>query len=320
MPDQAKTVWTRARDVSPVITWTTVVMLLGAIGSLTGIALDDRQLLGVAIWIKPFKFFASLAVLGATVLVLLAQLPRGGRGRRFIEVGWSIAAIAEMLGIAGQAARGTMSHFNITTPSDGVAFSVMGAMIGVMQAALIVLAVQLARARLTDRVLAAGLRWGLAVLILGTLVSGIAMVSPVDRAAHVTVAAKYGITSMGGGHAIGAPDDVPGLPVVGWSTLGGDLRPAHFLAIHALQVLALFGWWMSRRKRDDAGAVATVRGVALGYLGITLALTWQALRGQSVIAPDTATLVALAAAIAIGAAYAWWSRRLPLPAVAEVQP
>jgi hypothetical protein len=320
MPNPTKSLWTRAHDVSPVVTWLTIIMIVGAVGSLVGVALDDRQLLGVPIWIKPFKFFASIAVLSATMLVLLAQLPRGGRARPFLEVVISVAALAEMVGIAGQAARGTMSHFNITTPLDSIAFLVMSVLVVVVQVALIVLAVQLSRARIADRVFAAGLRWGLATLIIGTLVTGVAMGSPLDRAAHVAVAAKYRITSMGGGHAIGAPDDMPGLPLVGWSTLGGDLRPAHFLALHGLQVLALFGWWMSRRKRDERDGVAIVRGVAVGYLSIMFALTAQALRGQSVIAPDAAALATFAAAIAIGALYVWWWRRSPLAMVAEVRP
>jgi hypothetical protein len=329
MPKPIKSLWTRAYDVSPAATWMTLVLVIGAIGSLFGIALDDRQLLGVAVWIKPFKFFASFAVLGATVLVLIAQLPRGTRARRFIEVGLTVSVLVIMVGIAGQAARGTMSHSNITTPIDTIVFYVLGAMVVVFQAALITLAVRLSRARIADRAFAAGLRWGLAILVIGTTVTGVAMIAPIDRAARIAVAAKYGIVSAGGGHAVGAPDDGPGLPFVGWSTLGGDLRPAHFVAIHALQVFALFGWWMSRRKggRGDEGdpgderdGVAIVRGVAVGYLGIMFALTAQALRGQSVIAPDAATFVTFAAAIAIGASYVWWWRRSPLAMVAEVRP
>ena len=39
--------------------------------------------------------------------------------------------------------------------------------------------------------------------------------------------------------------------------------------------------------------------VGLGYLGVVLLLTWQALRGQSLIAPDPSTL-AVGAALIVG--------------------
>ncbi len=49
-------------------------------------------------------------------------------------------------------------------------------------------------------------------------------------------------------HAVGVSDGGPGLPFLNWSTRGGDLRAAHALGLHSLQLIPLFGWWLSRRQ------------------------------------------------------------------------
>ena len=86
------------------------------------------------------------------------------------------------------------------------------------------------------------------------------------------------------------------MPIVGWSTEGGDLRVAHFVGLHGLQILPLLGLalvrfgppWVPMRDRSRLVGVA-----AAFWMAMTLLLTWQALRGQPLIAPDALTLSAL---------------------------
>jgi hypothetical protein len=83
------------------------------------------------------------------------------------------------------------------------------------------------------------------------------------------------------------------LPLVGWSTSGGDLRVAHFTGLHALQVLPLLVFGLRRARRHGAGQrLGLVWTGALGYLGLIALTTWQALRGQPALAPDALTLAA----------------------------
>jgi hypothetical protein len=100
-----------------------------------------------------------------------------------------------------------------------------------------------------------------------------------------------------GAHSVGVEDGGAGLLLLGWSTEGGDLRVPHFVGLHAMQILPLIGWLLTRRgvqQRISArGRLYFVWITGLTYLGLIVLLTWQALRGQSVIAPDGATWLAL---------------------------
>ena len=101
---------------------------------------------------------------------------------------------------------------------------------------------------------------------------------------------------------MGVADGGPGLPFLGWSTEGGDVRPAHFVGLHALQLIPLLGIFINRRfgkRLSDGRRTALVAIGGFGYLGFLLLLLWQALRAQPLIAPDGLTLVVLAGLIAL---------------------
>ncbi len=155
--------------------------------------------------------------------------------------------------------------------------------------------------RIPDRPFAWSLRLGLLVSLVG-MAGGFFMVRPTHEQL-VAIAANHGPRIVGA-HSVGVADGGPGLPVVGWSTAGGDLRVAHFLGIHAMQILPFFGWFVARRRNwfayfNEIHRLALVCTVGFAYLGIVLLLLWQALRGQSVIHPDVQTLTVGAVLLAL---------------------
>jgi hypothetical protein len=101
-------------------------------------------------------------------------------------------------------------------------------------------------------------------------------------------------------------DGGPGLPFVGWSTTGGDLRIGHFAGMHALQLMPLLAAGLTAlnpHRLDRTARVRIVRVAAAGYAGLVALVTWQALRAQPLLAPDALTLAALAAVV-VGTAVA----------------
>ena len=257
-----------------------------------GIFVDSRLITGAPAWLKPAKFGVSIIVYTFTVLWLLSLLEaERPRTQRLIRVlGWIITVVfvVEMIAIVWQVVRGTTSHFNIATPLDTFLFSTMGVAITVLWLSNVVIAGLLLRQRFTRPAFAWALRLGLIISLIG-MAEGFLMTSPTaqqlagwQRGEPVVVA---------GAHSVGVPDGGPGLPVLNWSTTGGDLRVGHFVGMHALQVLPLIGYLITRRRRwSDSRELALIWTAALSYLGLTLLLTWQALRAQPITAPDSLTL------------------------------
>lgn len=277
-----------------------VLMLLSLVASIFGLIFDSRSLLGVPIWAKPAKFGISLTLYAFTLIWLLSYVK--GHPRLVGVVSWVtlIAFFIEMVIVIAQVIRGVSSHFNVTTSFDSTLFSVMGMFIMIFWVANLLAAVLLLFQHFDNPAFAWALRLALILALVGAAL-GMLMTMQRTPDQQLAKAAGQQLTAIGG-HSVGVSDGGPGLPFVGWSTVGGDLRVAHFIGLHALQLLPLFGWLILRFTRTGfrkAHQVLLVWVAGLGYGGLMAVLTWQALRGQSIVSPDAQTLGALGALIAV---------------------
>lgn len=272
-------------------------MVLTLLGTLAGLVLDNRVITGAPAWLKPTKFAISVGVYSFTFLWLLTFVRGHKRLVSFVATVTAIGFLVEMVVIILQVVRGTTSHFNFSTPLDAALFSMMGTLIIAVWVMGLITAGLLLFQRMPDPAFAWSLRLGMVIALAGMGVAYLMVMPSAEQMAALRAGQEIATI---GAHSVGVRDGGPGLPIVGWSTTGGDLRIPHFVGLHAMQVLPLAGWTLSRRRFASlsAGQRTTLVWVfGLGYLSLMGLLTWQALRGQSIIAPDALTLQALAALI-----------------------
>ncbi len=224
--------------------------------------MDTRLMGGELVWLKPLKFALSFAILFGTEHLVTCRLSRPWRHNLFLlaaGVASAAAFVFEMAYIMAQAARGEPSHFNETTPWHQAMYALMGTGASALMAtiAVIGLAVLLDRqARLACPV-RAGIWLGFLITVILTL----------------WVAGEL---AGNGSRYIGTPtQDGARIPVLGWSLQVGDLRPAHFLALHAMQVLPLVGLAADRLRLGTR----IVWGSGALYVAFTVFVFLQALSG-----------------------------------------
>ncbi|MET8087470.1 hypothetical protein [Micromonospora sp. NPDC005237] len=264
-------------------------MAVLAVVATVGILVDPRVLTGAPIWLKPFKFAVSFVLYGATLAWMLSLLARRSRIVEWAVIVIVAVAVLENAWIVGQVIRGQTSHFNDTTALNTALFASMGAAIMVLFLAHLVIGIVVLIRRIPDRVAATAVGSGLGLSLLGML-AAVPMVLPMQ---------DPGIEGISGAHSVGVADGGPGLPVVGWSTTGGDLRIGHFVGLHALQALPILAILLTRfaTRLDTRTRVRLLVVAGCAYGVLTMLLTWQALRGQPLLRPDARTLAAVAALV-----------------------
>jgi hypothetical protein len=277
-------------------------MVVTLLIALIGLVFDQRAITNAPAWMKPAKFASSILIYAATLWVLLPAIADRPILVRFVSWAVALGLGLEMVLIALQAARGTTSHFNFATAFDAIVFRAMGAAIMGIWLLTMVVAALFFRRHLAHPALTWGVRLGFIGAIVGM---GMAILMTFPTPEQQQAAASGLPDLIRGAHSVGVEDGGPGLPIVGWSTTGGDLRIAHFFGLHALQVVPLVALLLTRFSPSwlTARGQAQLVGVAgVAWLALTLLLMWQALRGQPVTAPDDLTVAGfLVIAVVAGA-------------------
>jgi hypothetical protein len=268
----------RYRD--PLLFWTGAGMLLALLVVILISIGDTRQILGLNPWIKPMKFMISITIFLWTVAWFMPEIhrrpvvfdfnaPQPVASRFTIDkrqvVRWTIASamVVEIVMIITQAARGTTSHFNVSSAFDGMVFSIMGVAIMLSTAAMGLFLWIIRRDTPPQR---AGYLWGIRL--------GVAL--------FLLASLEGGLIIGNNAHAYPGPDGGPGLPLVNWSTDQGDLRVAHFFGMHAMQALPLLGFFLDRMRIAAARNVVVAVGIL--WLAVTGGLLIMALNGRPLLA------------------------------------
>jgi hypothetical protein len=234
-----------------VLTVFAMLMALAMLPATIALGLDERTLRGVSVWTKPLKFMASLGLFAITTAWFVGLLPRERwRSRPVRWLAWVIVVCGggEIFYIVLQAALGEGSHYNFSDALHIRLYSLMGLGALAMTATQPVLAWQIVRHGRHD-------------------------LHPTWRAAVVVGLVLTFVLGAAAGGLLGSmqPPAGAGLPLVGWHLGGADLRPAHFLGLHAQQLVPLAGLaLLGLPRRAAAWALAAF---ALTYAGLwTLAL------------------------------------------------
>jgi hypothetical protein len=232
-------------------------------------ALDDRLHLGVDIWLKPAKFALALGVYLLTLAFTARFLPesyRNSAAYRAFSVVVVAACAAEMAWIAGAAALGTSSHFNVATSLASTLYGLMGVLATTLTSASSVHAVGIWRNK----------RTGLSQPMREALILGLGLTLPLTLL-------TAGTMSHMNGHAVGGTGlDTAGLPLMGWLSDAGDLRVGHFFATHALHFIPAFG--LMAVMLTGNRAIWPVRLFAFAFTGFVVFTFVQALAGNPFLA------------------------------------
>jgi hypothetical protein len=191
--------------------------------------ITNTQVYNVSAWYKPFKFAASTFFYAYAMAWYCYYLP----SFNITIFNWSIIVLLgfEIVYIAIQAGKGQLSHFNISTPIYSFLYSMMA-----VAATLVTLYTAYVGILFFTNIFPDlpnyylwGIRIGIFIFVLFSF-EGFVM------GAQMT-------------HTIGGADGENGIPLLNWSTKFGDPRIAHFIGMHALQVLPFLSYYLFKNTK-----------------------------------------------------------------------
>lgn len=238
------------RDRNPELFYFGAICLLAAICFLFLTKYSNVHVQGVNAWYKPFKFAFSTFLLSWAMGWFIHYLPDFNPS---LWNKWFIGLLAfEIVYIAIQAARGMQSHFNISTPVYSALYSMMAlaaSVVTVQVAYIAFLFFTKTIDGLPDYYLLA-IKWSMVIFVIFAF-EGFVMGSRLS-------------------HTIGGPDGGGGWFLLNWSKTFGDPRVAHFVGMHALQVLPVLSYYWLKNYTLTVIAIVSYAALALYTLYIAL--------------------------------------------------
>jgi hypothetical protein len=271
--------------------WLAVISVFGAIVLVPFWILDSRELLGVSVWEKPIKFFISAAIFSFTYSWLSSFITKGARWVKLAGLFIAVSLAVELVLISAMAILGTTSHFNVSSPTAIVIWSLMATFISIVLFSTIFISMMI----LFQKQQEFNLKLALALGSINTAVGmGLAYLMTSPTANQL---ANY--QGVAGAHAVGVSDGGPGLPFLGWSTVAGDLRVGHFFGLHSIQVAAIL--LAISLLLPFAFRIPLIVVGNLTWFGFVGLVTWQSLRAEPFVSPSALTVTGLGVLLAVAA-------------------
>ena len=240
--------------------------LLLAVPVLAAFAMFVPAALGTAAvnpWIKPIKFSMSFSTFASTMSLLLLALRIPKWQLTLVRRAIAASVALEILSLAAQAWRSAYHVAGYSLMDTSLA-QMTNTMVmvntGIVCWMLILFCANRVRADVVDGPMVSAIRCSIMIFLAGNAIGGYMLAR--------------------GSHTVGVADGGPGLPFVNWSVIGGDLRIAHFIAIHAIQIVPLFAYMLSQMapippvklRRMAVGALAIAVSVLVGATFVQAAL------------------------------------------------
>ena len=214
------------------------------------------QIHGVNAWFKPFKFAVSLGLYSWTMAWYCHYLSDFNT----TPFSWTVIILfgLELLYIIFQASKGQLSHYNISTPTYSLLYSLMGLVAAVVTLYTAYIGLLFFTQSFSN--LPSYYVWSIR---LGILI-------------FVVFSFEGGLMGSRMNHSVGAINDNSNMWLIGWSKTVGDLRVSHFIGMHALQLLPLLSFYIFKNTK-----ATIVVSILYGLLAVSTLV--QALNGKPLI-------------------------------------
>ena len=229
------------------------VCLIASVIFLALTKISNTQVYGVNAWFKPLKFAFSTVLFAWAMGWFCYYLPNF----QIKLFNWTVIILLgfEIFYIAFQAARGQLSHFNLSTSVYATLYSLMAIAATIVTLYTAYVGILFFKQDFPNLPVyyVWSIRFGILFFVLFAL-EGFAMGSRLN-------------------HSVGALNDNSNWFIVGWSKTVGDLRVAHFIGMHALQILPILSFYVFKNTKITIGI-----SILYGLLAIVTFV--QALQGK----------------------------------------